>query len=395
MVLWEITLGTAYFLGLKQTYKLALRIQRRVITPKYPRIRQFVQRLEVFFQRYNTAAKLSVLLPDWLQRQFVLFVHLFLAGATIAVVHLNIQQRDIEVGRNLGNGILRWLDQMKPSAQIRGPSPEKPTNDASSNTNVTNHVANTSHLKASGIGQTSRCQESCRHLITSARSTWSKPFPSIAMMMRPSRPAGIFSQYRHLSIQGPEISRPNYNIGGGCGSLQQASHWAAPNEALLREDALVARTSGRVGFLEMLALSLFLAASTSSRPPNQGQACMDLKEGSKLHRPGSITLVPQLRSNSQATRNDKAMEQTTATTGMELADRAVGFLLSLISISTFTYYTFWVIILPFVDSNHFVHQYFLPQEYAILVPVFAGVALLCFLCVFVGFVMLKSKKKKA
>ncbi|KAJ6308452.1 hypothetical protein OIU76_018106 [Salix suchowensis] len=132
-------------------------------------------------------------------------------------VHLNIQQRDIEVGRNLGNRILRWLDQMKPSAQIRRPSPEKPANDASANTSVTNQVTNTSHLKASGIGQTSRCQESCRHLITSARSTWSKPFPSIAMMMRPSRPAGIFSQYRHLSIQGAEISRPNYNIGGGCG----------------------------------------------------------------------------------------------------------------------------------------------------------------------------------
>jgi hypothetical protein len=106
---------------------------------------------------------------------------------------------------------------MKPSAQIHGPSPEKPTNGASSNMNVTNQVTNTSHLKASGIGQTSRCQESYRHLFTSARSTWSKPFPSIAMMMRPSRPAGIFTQYRHLSIQGPEMSRPNYNIGGGCG----------------------------------------------------------------------------------------------------------------------------------------------------------------------------------
>ncbi|KAF5460356.1 hypothetical protein F2P56_020234, partial [Juglans regia] len=80
---------------------------------------------------------------------------------------------------------------------------------------------------------------------------------------------------------------------------------------------------------------------------------------------------------------------------MELADRAVGFLLSFVSISIFTYYTFWVIILPFVDSDHFIHQYFLPQEFAILIPVFAGVVLLCFLCVFVGFVMLKSKKKKA
>ncbi|XP_058224479.1 dolichol-phosphate mannose synthase subunit 2 [Rhododendron vialii] len=80
---------------------------------------------------------------------------------------------------------------------------------------------------------------------------------------------------------------------------------------------------------------------------------------------------------------------------MELADRAVGFLLSLISISIFTYYTLWVIILPFVDGDHFIHKYFLPQEYAVLIPVFAGVALLCFLSIFIGLVMLKSKKKKA
>ncbi|KAI3472557.1 hypothetical protein Pfo_029195 [Paulownia fortunei] len=44
MVLWEITLGTAYFLGLKRTYKLALKIQRKLISPKHPKIRQFVQR---------------------------------------------------------------------------------------------------------------------------------------------------------------------------------------------------------------------------------------------------------------------------------------------------------------------------------------------------------------
>ncbi|KNA17884.1 hypothetical protein SOVF_075770 [Spinacia oleracea] len=80
---------------------------------------------------------------------------------------------------------------------------------------------------------------------------------------------------------------------------------------------------------------------------------------------------------------------------MELADRAVGLLLCCISLSIFTYYTFWVIILPFVDGDHFIHQYFLPQEYAIIIPVLAGVTLLCFLCVFIGSVMLKSKKKKA
>ncbi|KAK9168120.1 hypothetical protein Syun_000260 [Stephania yunnanensis] len=80
---------------------------------------------------------------------------------------------------------------------------------------------------------------------------------------------------------------------------------------------------------------------------------------------------------------------------MELADRAVGFILSVISISIFTYYTFWVIILPFVDTDHFIHKYFLPWEFAILIPIFAGVTLLSLLCIFIGIVMLKSKKKKA
>ncbi|GAY57510.1 hypothetical protein CUMW_179990 [Citrus unshiu] len=36
MVLWEIALGTAYFLGMKRTHRLALRIQGRVISPSTP-----------------------------------------------------------------------------------------------------------------------------------------------------------------------------------------------------------------------------------------------------------------------------------------------------------------------------------------------------------------------
>ncbi|KAG1347268.1 dolichol-phosphate mannose synthase subunit 2 [Cocos nucifera] len=74
---------------------------------------------------------------------------------------------------------------------------------------------------------------------------------------------------------------------------------------------------------------------------------------------------------------------------MELADKAVGFLLSAISLSIFTYYTLWIIILPFVESDHFIHRYFLPQEYAILIPVFAGAALLSFLSMFVGWWSIK------
>ncbi|KAL5207220.1 hypothetical protein ABZP36_031655 [Zizania latifolia] len=44
MVLWELTAITAYFLGLKRSYRLALRLQRRLIGPNHPRIRHFVYR---------------------------------------------------------------------------------------------------------------------------------------------------------------------------------------------------------------------------------------------------------------------------------------------------------------------------------------------------------------
>ncbi|XP_024359798.1 uncharacterized protein [Physcomitrium patens] len=96
MVLWELTLATAYVLGLPRTYRLALRLQRRLISPKYPKLRGFVYR--------RTKAVFTVALN----------------------VHKEVQRRDISVGRNIGNRILRFLDRMRPQANIRGsePTPE-------------------------------------------------------------------------------------------------------------------------------------------------------------------------------------------------------------------------------------------------------------------------------
>lgn len=78
---------------------------------------------------------------------------------------------------------------------------------------------------------------------------------------------------------------------------------------------------------------------------------------------------------------------------MEFGDKAIGFFLLTFSFSLFAYYTFWVIILPFMDGDHFVHKYFLPKEYAIIIPTVTGIAILSFLMVFIGFMMLKSKPK--
>ncbi|XP_047149276.1 uncharacterized protein LOC124821439 [Vigna umbellata] len=179
MVLWEITLGTAYFLGLKRTYRLALRIQRRIVSPKYPKLRQFLHR--------RTRGVFDVAIK----------------------VHRNIQYRDIEVGRNFGNFILRWLDRMKPSAQIRGPPP---SNGVRPTENIGKHAAGGSSSNHKGSGTLRR--DSDRNLFTSARSV---PYPTGPRVMRRPNPPGNTIHGRHFSFSTPQIVASNYrvNLSGG------------------------------------------------------------------------------------------------------------------------------------------------------------------------------------
>ncbi|XP_051119407.1 uncharacterized protein LOC127243438 [Andrographis paniculata] len=175
MVLWEITLGTAYFLGLKRTYKLALKIQRRLITPKHPKIRQFVQR--------RTRNIFDVALK----------------------VHLKIQERDIEVGRNLGNRILRWLDRMKPAAKIRGPPPSY----TKENTKMINQSKNSSLLNNQGgsskYDAKNADKQSDRRLFVATRDVWPKSLPTIARMMQSTRTSGHNIHFRQFSSGGTEF----------------------------------------------------------------------------------------------------------------------------------------------------------------------------------------------
>ncbi|XP_071008342.1 dolichol phosphate-mannose biosynthesis regulatory protein-like isoform X1 [Oncorhynchus clarkii lewisi] len=75
-------------------------------------------------------------------------------------------------------------------------------------------------------------------------------------------------------------------------------------------------------------------------------------------------------------------------------DRAVGMVLVGFSLLLFTYYTIWVIILPFVDSDHVVHQYFLPREYSVILPGIAALILLLCVGTFIGVVTRKNRKPK-
>uniref|UniRef100_A0A452RNP3 Dolichol phosphate-mannose biosynthesis regulatory protein n=1 Tax=Ursus americanus TaxID=9643 RepID=A0A452RNP3_URSAM len=78
-------------------------------------------------------------------------------------------------------------------------------------------------------------------------------------------------------------------------------------------------------------------------------------------------------------------------------DQVVGLGLVAVSLVIFTYYTAWVILLPFIDSQHVIHKYFLPRAYAVAIPLAAGLLLLLFVGVFITYVMLKNQKvtKKA
>ncbi|XP_038601190.1 dolichol phosphate-mannose biosynthesis regulatory protein [Tachyglossus aculeatus] len=73
-------------------------------------------------------------------------------------------------------------------------------------------------------------------------------------------------------------------------------------------------------------------------------------------------------------------------------DQLVGLGLVAFSLVVFTYYTIWIIILPFIDSDHVIHKYFLPREYAVTIPLVVGLILLLFVGIFITCVMLKSRK---
>ncbi|RKP05140.1 dolichol phosphate-mannose biosynthesis regulatory protein-domain-containing protein [Thamnocephalis sphaerospora] len=76
------------------------------------------------------------------------------------------------------------------------------------------------------------------------------------------------------------------------------------------------------------------------------------------------------------------------------SDVAVGGTLLLISVSVFTYYTLWTLLMPFVDEDHALHSYFPPREYAIKIPVALLLVGLTGVFTFLASVMIRSGKKK-
>lgn len=70
-------------------------------------------------------------------------------------------------------------------------------------------------------------------------------------------------------------------------------------------------------------------------------------------------------------------------------------LISLILLATCTiYYTFWVIVVPFIDRDHYLLNYFPPREYAILGVVLLLMTIFCTELVFIGIILIKESQRK-
>ncbi|XP_046333125.1 dolichol phosphate-mannose biosynthesis regulatory protein-like [Haliotis rufescens] len=60
----------------------------------------------------------------------------------------------------------------------------------------------------------------------------------------------------------------------------------------------------------------------------------------------------------------------------------------------FSYYTLWVIVLPFVEPDQWIHQFFPDRIYAIAVPLIAGVLALALIGLFMVVVTIRKNAKK-
>ncbi len=77
-----------------------------------------------------------------------------------------------------------------------------------------------------------------------------------------------------------------------------------------------------------------------------------------------------------------------------ITDKLFGLTLMMLSTVLFCYYTVWVIILPLFDTEHILNSYFLPKEFALIIPIILGLVLLSMVGVFILVVLYKDSQKK-
>lgn len=65
-----------------------------------------------------------------------------------------------------------------------------------------------------------------------------------------------------------------------------------------------------------------------------------------------------------------------------------------VATAVFIYYTTWTLILPFIDEDSIIQQFFLPREWAVRLPAALLAIGASAVAVFIGSVMVKSANKE-
>ncbi|CAG9972179.1 unnamed protein product [Clonostachys rosea] len=76
-------------------------------------------------------------------------------------------------------------------------------------------------------------------------------------------------------------------------------------------------------------------------------------------------------------------------------DRLVGLAMLVAASVIFLYYTVWTLLMPFVDDDHILQNFFLPRVWAIRIPVILLLVGSAVVGSFLGVVMIRSNRKKA
>ncbi|KAI9905012.1 hypothetical protein N3K66_001541 [Trichothecium roseum] len=78
-----------------------------------------------------------------------------------------------------------------------------------------------------------------------------------------------------------------------------------------------------------------------------------------------------------------------------MLDRLVGLAMLVAATVVFLYYTIWTLLMPFVDDDHQLQNFFPPRVWAIRIPVILVLVGSAVVGSFLGVVMIRSNQKKA
>mmetsp|Transcript_52698 Transcript_52698/g.127634 ORF Transcript_52698/g.127634 Transcript_52698/m.127634 type:complete len:98 (-) Transcript_52698:19-312(-) len=73
------------------------------------------------------------------------------------------------------------------------------------------------------------------------------------------------------------------------------------------------------------------------------------------------------------------------------SDKATGTILLVSVCAAFSYYTFWVLVMPFVDNDHILHSYFPDRFFGLAAPFLIAWTVLMSTFGYIGFLMIESR----